>query len=266
MKKRWTILAALFVLAGQLYADDFVIDEPQSSADKNRPAAQTSPAVKISAISVGSVPTTATLPRGSFLAETIFYDQGGLTTRIVVGIFDILSIGVSENFDKLIGNENVNVSIPGAYVKANLLDTGNFGLAAGFDSFAIGRNGAVVLSNGFSTPSMGFYLSAGWNYRLFRGPDCFNFGFRVPLSPYELPTLSNSSLFIGSSLALSDQFELGATIENLYLDFQRFDRILPSAIVTFRPVEEFRVFVMLQYEFYSTRLNRILGLNYRAKF
>jgi hypothetical protein len=264
--KFWIPVIALVLSAGVLYADDFVIDEPQSDPSKTKANVPDMSAVKLTAISLGSVPTTATLPKGSFLVESIFYDEGGLTARAVVGILDFLSIGVSENFDKLIGSDSTTVNLPSAYVKLNVLNTGAFGIALGFDTFAIGRNGSVALSNGLSYPESGFFACAGWNYRIFRGPDFLSFGFRVPLSPYELPSLTNSSLFLGTSMTISDHFELGATIENLYLDFQRYDRILPSAIVTFMPIPEFRVFIELQYEFYSSQVNRILGLNYCAKF
>ena len=264
--KKIAILFCL-LLVNALWAEDFVIDDPSmntgSSAKKEKgPDINHQPV-----ISIGSVPTTQNLPKGKFISEFIFYDGGGITSRFIVGIFDILSIGISENFDNLIGFNNVAFNMPGAYIKLLLLkDLAGFNLSCGFDSFAYGRNGSIQQTNGNNITIYGFYASLGMNFSFLGGNDSINLGYRMPLYPFNLTEISNSSLYLGTSIGIRDNIEIGFTVENFFLDFNRYDRILPSVIISFLPVQELKLFVLLQYEFYSSRLNRILGLNYQAQF
>lgn len=264
--KRAILTAALF-LSMNAYADDFVIDEPNGSqpARINMPSAPISGANRL--IAIGSVPTPNSPARGKFYGNCTMYDAGGVNVRLIVGIFDVLGIGITENIDGLIGSEGVNLNIPGAYVKVTLIrDLNNFNLAMGFDSFAYGKNGSFIATNSRPYSMYGFYSSAGWHYSVFGGPDEFTFGLRIPLLPNEFRDITNTSLFIGSTIIIPRFISFGFTLENFYLTMNRFDQILPSFIVTFAPTPEFNVSVVLQYEFYTQRLNRILTLGYEALF
>jgi hypothetical protein len=280
---------AFFILFNSMiFADDFVIDEPGSSSSSspsvkpstppNAPAY--TPVQKGSTPSpgasgggnvtaIGSVPTTDTLGRAKFDIGFAMYDNGGMNTKLMVGIFDVLDIGISENVDGLIGSGNANLNIPGACIKITIIkDLNNFNWGLGFDSFAYGRNGSYIPpdTNVNSSTIYGFYTSAGFRYSLFGYNDFFSYGIRVPLLPSEFRELSNTSLFLGATAAVSPYFCFGFTLENFYLNFTRSDRILPSFLVNFMPSPQFRLSIILQYESYSGKLNRILSLGYVASF
>ncbi len=268
MKK---LMFLLLLLSSFCFGDDFIIDEPNSKTSNQQafPSLNnTPPAMGSSRLtSIGSVLTPDSMPKSSFSTEFTIYDGGGVTTRLLVGVIDIFSIGVSENFDGLIGSSNVNVNIPGAYVKFNLLkDFNNFNWAIGFDSFAYGKNGTYYSTNNSPSTIYGFYSTSGFRYSLFGGSDIFVFGFRIPLLPSDFRDLSNTSLFAGATAWVSSYFVLGLTLENWYVATKKFDQILPSFIVTFLPSSQFKLSFALQYQFYSSSLNRVINLGYDSSF
>ena len=163
------LTAALVALSsGMLSADDeFIIDEPNyvnsgGAAQSSGASLSGSPTEgSISRIPfIGSIPTTDNLTKGDFRSEFTMYDGGGVNIRMMVGVFGMLSIGISENFDGLIGTEKITVNIPGAYLKFSLYDSSQWlNVSAGFDHFAYGKNGTYFDPNGISSSIYGFYFN-----------------------------------------------------------------------------------------------------------
>ncbi len=270
MKKWFVILFIMF--SGIVFGDDFVIDEPSSPGQSQNQQSQSSlnsvpvnPA-SYSQSAIGSVPTPDTIGKNKFSSEIAMYDNGGINTRLIVGILDILDIGISENFDGMIGYDKINVNIPSAYIKFTLLKNyHNFDLAAGFDSFAYGKDGTYFSTNGTSSTIYGFYTSAGWHYSLLGGNDTFTFGLRFPLLPSDFRDFANTSIFAGASAWVSSYFTLGLTLENWYVG-KNSNLIFPSLIISFTPVQQFKVSIIGQYEIYSSTLNRIITMGYMTSF
>jgi hypothetical protein len=263
MKK--ALFALIFLLTVRGFSDDFVIDEPNGSQAVRNPVPSVPGFNRL--ISIGSVPTPNSPAKGKFYGDCIMYDGGGVNVRLIVGIFDFLGIGITENIDGLIGSESVNLNIPGAYVKATLIkDWNHFNLALGFDNFAYGKNGSFLVTNSRPYSMYGFFATGGWHYSVFGGNDEFSFGLRIPLLPNEFRDITNTSLFLGMTASFPSFLSFGFTIENFYLTMNRFDQLLPSFIVTFAPAQQFKVSIILQYEIYTQRLNRILSLGYEELF
>jgi hypothetical protein len=264
------VLALVFTGILNLHAaDDFIIDEPNyvdpsaSSAPSQSP--ETSPAVTRIPF-IGSVPTTDNLMRGDFLSQFSMYDNGGVNIRLLVGIFGMLSIGVSENFDGLIGADKITVNIPVAYIKFSLYEQSQWmNFSMGFDHFAYGHNGAYFDPNGISSSIYGFYANIGQNYYVFGEKNIFTFGIRIPLLPEGMRSMTNSTFFFGATLN-TRYLHFGITVENIYADFTRVEHILPSFIIAFVPIPSFQLGFTLQYEFFSLSFNRVLSLGYTAKF
>ena len=277
---QFSVFFFLMIVFTSFYGDDFIIDEPGSSSTApSAPAAQngsTDPVLKMVQPSgnnnmnfIGSVPTAINPKKGILYSDFVLYDSGGFTTRIAVGVLDIVAIGVTENFDYLIGSGPVNVNVPGAYVRVTPIKEQNrFSWSLGFDSFAYGRNGTFYSTNTNVAPSTiyGFYTCGGWRYSILGGDDLSTFGFRIPLLPSDFRDLANSSIFMGTTVSFSKYFVAGLTLENIYLSFNRPEKILPSIVLNFFPVEQFRLSLLLQYEFDSKSINRILSLGYEASF
>jgi len=265
------LLAVIFfVFSERSYTDEFIIDEPPSGEKVKVPEQKSSYGVNSQGDGlkrIGSVPTPITFGKGEFYGEFSMYENGGIGTRFVVGIFDILEIGFTENIDHLIGSDSVGFNIPGAYLKLTILKNfRSFYWAIGFDSFGYGINASFVYPDGKCSTIYGFFTTFGWPYSFFGGKDFLSFGIRYPLLPVEAQNVSNSSLFLGLSISAPEYFSMGLTLENIYLSFDRGNRILPSLIFTLKPVREFIFNFILQYEFYSQRLNRILSIGYETKF
>ncbi len=265
----WFIFLVLFGISIS-FADEFIIDEPEStqSAQKSEETKNSGNMRNYSRLmkKIGAIQTPETFSKGELFGEIVMYEEGGINTRFVVGIFDIFEIGFTENFDALIGSGNPVVNIPGAYMKLTILrNFKSIYWAIGFDSFAYGKNGKYI-SDDRSSTVYGIFTTLGWPYSFFGGSDFFIFGLRYPLLPVEAQNPTNSSIYFGLSFSAIDYFSLGLTLENIYLSFDRSERILPSMIVTLKPVKEFSFSFVLQYEFYSQRINRILTVGYNTSF
>jgi len=266
------IFISLFSIA---FGDDFIIDEPggaSSNVSSSPPPKNTSnpPVVSGNSLfSIGSVPIPTGLGRGNFFGQFLMYDNGGVNAKFVVGVWDAIDIGISENLDGLIGSGNVNVNIPGAYLKVTLLkDLDNFNWAIGFDNFIYGSEGTYFPTNTNEAPSTiyGFYTAAGWHYSLIGGNDVLSVGLRFPLLPDEERNVTNMSIFAGATISAPQYISVGFTIENFFFDVNRMEYILPSLIFNFNPTPPFNISLMLQYDFSVSKLIRIFSLSYEAGF
>jgi hypothetical protein len=233
MKRFLFAIVLLGTLVPAYSYDEFVIDEPYSGLESTSTSEETSGDGRIPAI--GSIPTPESFGRGEFAAQFNFYDGGGFQARFLVGIFDIFSLGVSENIDGLIGSSNVRLGIPGAYLKLSLFpQTEGFNAALGLDNFAFGRHGTYVSTNGDASTVYGVYASFGKSYTVFRTKNMFAFGLRFPLLP-AAPENSTKHFVLHRGDAGNAGIRFLFTLENLYLDFTRPEEILPSLIFTLSP-------------------------------
>ncbi len=277
---KWGIVFLFLVLLFlQAFSDDFIIDDPNNTTASSSSSSSTvstyspqkspyTPSGK-NLTSIGSVPTPNGLERGAIYGEFTMYDNGGVNARFLVGIMDAISIGISENLDSLIGSGDINVNIPGAYVKLTIInDLNNFNWALGFDSFAYGKEGTYFSTNSNVKPATiyGFYSAVGWHYSAFGGKDIFSAGIRWPLLPAEVNNFNNVTLFFGATLNAPQYFTFALTLENLYVNFSHSEQILPSIIFSLYPNPPFKISLILQYDFSISKLNRILSLSYETGF
>jgi hypothetical protein len=138
----------------------------------------------------------------------------------------------------------------------------------GFDSFAYGSAGTYYPTNSNESPSTiyGFYSAIGWHYSAFGGNDVLTAGVRFPLLPAEEREFTNTSFFIGATFSAPQYFSVGVTVENIFIDFSRPAYLLPSLIFSLVPSPPFTISLVLQYDFSSSRLIRILSLSYETGF
>jgi|GEM_PF-1436495 hypothetical protein len=272
------ILITLITVFSFAFGDDFIIDEPGSGSNINKPntepvsqpPAYAPPSAAGKAVnSIGSVPIPVGLGRGTVYSEFTMYDSGGVNAKFAVGIMDAIDIGISENLDGLIGSGDVNVNVPSAYIKITLIkNLNNFNWALGYDNFAYGTAGTYYPTNTNETPSTisGFYTAVGWHYSAIGGDDILSTGIRFPLLPAEERDITNTSLFIGATISAPQYISLGLTVENFFFDMTRAQYILPSVIFNIAPSPPFNISLILQYDFSVGRLNRIFSMSYAAGF
>jgi hypothetical protein len=258
MKRIFTFLLVSGIFTGTLHSQDFVIDEPSYHNSSSSSQVSSSAAIPY----IGSVPTPDNFTRGALYSEFLMYDGGGVGLRLNVGIFDILSIGVAENFDHVIGTQPIHLNIPSAYIKFSFYEPRQkFNYAFGFDSFAYGSNGSYLGPDGLPGTMYGFYFTTGRSYTVFRSRNIFSMGVRVPVLPNDFRNFTNSSLFMGATLG-GKYIKTAFTLENIYINFSRPSSILPSLLVRFYPVNGFEMGLTLQYQLYNDIVNRIFNLSY----
>ncbi len=247
------------------YADDFmVIDEP---TDAYTQVDHTDvPEVRGSGIEVGSVDTSDQPARGSMISEVNFYENGGVESRVVVGIFDLFSIGVSEKVDALIGSSMPVLNIPAAFLKFSLFPTARpLNLALGFNRFAYGQNGNVDVDGNNIGTQYGMFLSSSVGYTLFELPHLTTLGLRMPLLPNSFRGTQNISMVFATQLRWK-WFEIGLTLENLYFDVTRLDQSVVSAIVSFHLIESLTVEGVFVGELDGGGIHRLLNVKYTMQF
>lgn len=263
MKNSIKILSifALYFLFSLSYADDFmVIDEPADSytqSDQPQGAFSTE---------IGSVDTANQPAKGALMTEVNFYEQGGVESRIVVGIFDQFSIGVSERINALIGSETPILNIPSAFLKFSLFPQSQpLNLAIGFNRFAYGKSGDALDKQTNTSTQYGAFLATSLGYTLFSIPHSTTLGLRFPLLPDSFRGWPNVSLTFATQLRWK-WFETGLTVENLYFDVTRLNQSIVSGILSFHLVDALTVETVFVGTMDGSGIHRLLNVKYKMQF
>lgn len=142
-------------------------------------------------------PTYSILDYGSYDIQFRVFSNGGVLTKLNVGIFKVLNLGVSWELGSLIGVDDVTVAIPALQLKFNLYSGSETfpGLALGYDGqgFFYDQNEADFIQKG-----KGVYFVAG--KELFFPTLNFNAGINV--NDFKEPCLLG---FIGTSYEIIEE-------------------------------------------------------------
>ena len=129
-----------------------------------------------------TIPTSGTLPEGSFSFETLLINNGGLVPRLSVGITNNLTLGFSWGIQNLIGDiqPTLNKSYPDYHMKYRIWDEDMVkpGIVIGFDSQGRGKfidsiinheseQGNLIEVNRYDEKSLGYYIAFSKNYNVF---------------------------------------------------------------------------------------------------
>ena len=130
-------------------------------------------------------PTALTLYRGSYHISFWSYTNGGIFSRIVVGLWDIFFLGASLNVDQAIGNEPVRWNPPGPSLRL-LLTRGwqemPIYIAIGYGAFSID-----ILQRNSSPIKYGPYVVFTKPIFLWGEEQHIHWGIRVPTQPKYSP-------------------------------------------------------------------------------
>ena len=127
-----------------------------------------------------TVPTSGTLPRGSYSMEGLLVDNGGVVSRLSIGISNNLTLGFSWGINNLIGDEKPEMikDYPDYHFKYRIWneDFTKPGIVFGFDSQGRGKfNRVEILSINdspfyrYNQKSLGYYVSLSKNYEVMGG-------------------------------------------------------------------------------------------------
>ena len=177
-----------------------------------------------------SVPTSGTLPKGSFTIETLLTKNGGLVPKLMVGLTENFSFGMSYGIQNFIGEEKpqTNKETPELQIKYRVfeetestpaflmgLDTQGFGpyiSTAEYTRYIMGDGGSLEPVtetkeiNRYEQKAWGVYavLSKNWNL-------LGNLGFHLGVNKNTFETKDNDSsmnLFFGFDKELNRSFSL----------------------------------------------------------
>ena len=177
-----------------------------------------------------SIPTSGTLPKGSFTIETLLTKNGGLVPKLMVGLTENFSFGMSYGIQNFIGEEKpkTNKETPELQIKYRVfeetestpaflmgLDTQGFGpyiSTAEYTRYIMGEGGVLEPVtetkeiNRYEQKAWGVYavLSKNWNL-------LGNLGFHLGVNKNTFETKDNDSsinLFFGLDKELNRSFSL----------------------------------------------------------
>ncbi|MDP6852466.1 MAG: hypothetical protein QF472_00795 [Candidatus Marinimicrobia bacterium] len=173
-------------------------------------------------LSLVSIPTAGTLPRGSFTLESLLTKSGGVTPRLSVGFTDNFSFGVSFGMQNLIGDNKpaVNKTTPEVQIKYRVFDESQTmpALVYGLDTQGRGiyhETDSILLSgefdslrtiNRYDQKAWGMYMVMSKNWNLF-GNLGLHLGFNKSLSENDDGD-NDLNVFFGIDKELNRTFSL----------------------------------------------------------
>lgn len=257
------LVSFLVLICIGAYGDsEIIIEEESYTSTKNLPEK----GIYEEPIDITGIATPFTLRRAEYFTRFIMYGGGGVFLKIGVGIFDILSIGVTEDIDGLIGYGPIRLFIPGGFIKLRLLNHyKGFSLAIGFDAFSFGSISKTDLSKG-NINIYGLYISTGYDYWMINSPSTLVIGLRYPILPIDISQLTNISGYIGSWWRISKFLQLNYGIERIYFDIQRLDESVIFGELVFIPISTFSVSVIFQYIPVEGVIGRALRIELKEHF
>ena len=164
-----------------------------------------------------TVPTSGTLPEGSYSLEGLLIDNGGIVSRLSIGVSNNLTLGVSWGVQHLIGDikPSLNKSYPDYHFKYRIWneDFQKPGVVFGFDSQGRGKFNQIIhpeINNGeqlfrYDQKSWGYYLVISKNYNLM-GNLGIHIGINKTLETEDGDTDPN--IFFGIDKELNQSFSL----------------------------------------------------------
>lgn len=219
---------------------------------------------------VGSAQLPRTMEQGSF-ASVLTVSDNGLNAGVQISVAPGVTIGISENFGGILGGGGMQFSIPGLQAKWVIVDDVNgFSLAAGFDNLMYGSlpvtNALAVVSNSTLFYPQGFYACMGWGYSLLGEKDMWAAGIRFPILPIQSISLGSTSLYAISTFGLSRYLTVGLMVENFYLNIARWDELLGSVSLSFIPIRDIDITLLVQWQVLTGRWSRLLSFGYEYRF
>ena len=177
-------------------------------------------------VSLVSIPTAGTMPKGYFSFENIFMNQGSIVPKFMIGITDNFMLGMSFGISRFIGNGDIEKfkSYPEVQIKYRLFDETEKipAIVMGIDTQGRGEftekenvciddgYGSVdceeYILNRYDQKSYGFYVAMSRNFSAF-GNLGFHFGLNKNLSENDDGD-DDINIFLGFDKEINRSFSL----------------------------------------------------------
>jgi hypothetical protein len=133
------------------------------------------------------------------------YDNGGMELKTIIGLHDILYLGVSFDVQNAIGKDDPKPNVPGVIARLKFTDGWEewpISIAAGYDSFFIGEQGKREnVHNPLDRMIYGPYLAITKAIYLFDDEQYLSYGLRVPTQPDYVP--EDTSYYVALDIPLA---------------------------------------------------------------
>jgi hypothetical protein len=212
-------------------------------------------------------PTAFTIGRGNYQVSLLEYDNGGMELKTIIGLHDILYLGVSLDVQNAIGKDDPKPNVPGVIARLKFTDGWEewpISIAIGYDSFFIGEQGKREnVHNPLDRMIYGPYLAVTKPIYLFDDEQYLSYGLRVPAQPEYVP--EDTSYYVALDIPLGQMFRIKGEIERVYWNFRDSEEWLYNAGLRYTYLDQLGIefdFLFQPHE----RGNRILRIEYHDHF
>ncbi len=212
-------------------------------------------------------PTAFTIQRGMYQVAFLGYDNGGVELKTIIGLHDLLFLGISFDMQNAIGKGDPEPNIPGVIARLRITEgwpAFPVSIAFGYDSFYIGSIGKSENSyNELNRMVYGPYLALTNPIYLFDSEQYVSYGIRVPTQPSYVP--GDTSYFLCFDVPLGEAFRVKAEAERVYYNFRRHEDWLLNFGLRYTYLEQVGIEfdLMLQND---QKPNRIIRIIYNDEF
>ena len=153
-----------------------------------------------------SIPTSGTLPKGTYSIETLLTNNGGIQPKFLIGISENLTLGFSFGLQNFIGTGDIvkNKAYPEFNLKYRIYEESERfpALLIGFDTQGKGKYDEI--NERYDQKAMGLYLVASRNWNALG-----NLGFHIGVNKNVLEgTDKDINLFFGFDKEINRSFSL----------------------------------------------------------
>ena len=212
-------------------------------------------------------PTAYTIGRGTYLISTLFYDEGGVELKAIIGLHDSIDLGISFDVQDLIGTGTPQPNIPGVVARFQLTDhiaQLPLAIALGYDSFHIGRQGKRDhASNKYNRMIYGPYAAFTNTIFLFGAEQYISYGVRLPVQPDFVP--EDASYFLGIDIPILSSFRIKTEMERVYYDFRSPDEWLVNIAARYTYLDQLGIELAFLIQM-NGEVNRVVRLEYHGEF
>ena len=210
----------------------------------------------------GTTITPYTVSRGMYNLNFIIYSGGSLLTKVYVGLWDFLTLGLLEDIQGIVGSGEVSATIPLATLKIRVLDEyKGMSLAIVFDNFSYGENSRAFNPDYYSKILYGVIIPFSIKYRSIFNYSYIVIGYRFPFVPFADASVLNSSFFISTDLQFSQFLKLFFGVDNIIPLADKITNSFVFAEVKFLPVRSLGISLVFTYSF-KPSFERMLKLEY----
>ena len=209
--------------------------------------------------------TAVTLPQRDYHLDFRMYENGGIYSRVAIGLLENFMVGLSSDIENALGQKSPRMNVPGIIAKlkfTNGFDRFPILISAGYDSFYIGSLGKIETTGSSSRMIYGPYFAITKPLFLSFAEPNFHWGIRYPIQPIEKS--EDISTYMALDIPLGKLVPM-IEIDRIYFNSSRLDEILFGIGARYSITSYFALdFKLIAGP--SIQSNRILGLQFRDSF